>query len=497
MQRDSVTKMERELSCPICFEFYDDPLQLSCLHSFCRSCIKDIIGTNPSLNVFECPQCRRRIELDARGLDGLHKNFPLASIVDAYKTQHSSLEAPVENPMYTIDQLIDFLIEDCEEPDLPSIVQTVETIVASDFPNIPIAYVLRELLKKLVQSSDEIPSVPPPETHQRARRLSRTPAVDIASDSSTDSSVDNTDSTRHGSQEQSHQQGETSPQNNDNTTNTEERTAESQAAGPCGFRDLPDTYSPETTELSPFRRSVKNVFSGVNFTPVTCRLYNIIRQLEELQTTRDVANDHENTVPKVILEVRSSQNVEQPQTPKIISKLPTGFIDDLVQAQQNRVKLQDPSTNSTARQLKLTDGELRQELNETQQRSQILTSGFIEKMRQQRQRRQNRQVNSSDSELPKPVVQILDDTANVRMCDNKVPTDDKIDDEKNQRKNFSVKERLSLFEPGKSVDSSSTAIKDKQVLRGPPTAVRPKYSSVDIKKPLKEKPQPPPKPKRV
>ncbi|XP_050409724.1 uncharacterized protein LOC126824525 [Patella vulgata] len=508
MQRDSVTKMERELSCPICFEFYENPLQLSCLHSFCRDCIKDIIGTNPPLNVFECPQCRRRIELDDKGLDGLQKNFQLASIVDAYKThlQHNSPEAPTENPVYTIDQLIDFLIEDCEESDLPSIVQTVETIVASDFPNIPIAWVLRELLKKLVQSNDEIRSVTPPEVFPRSRRLSRTKAVDIASDSSTDSSVDNTDSTQHGSLEESHPQNVASPQSNiapeatnignTQSTNNAERTAESQEAGPCGFRDLPDTAGSETTELSPFRRSVKNVFSGVNFTPVTCRLYHIIRQLEELQINKDVTNDQENTVPKEILEVQSSHNIEPSQTPKINSKLPTGFIDDLVQAQQNRVKLQEPSANSSASPLKLSDGELRQEVNETQQRSRILTSEFIAKMRKQRQQRQNHQENSSDSKLPKPINQNGDDTANVHLCD-KEPTDDKIDDEKNPRRGISVKERLSLFEPGKTVDSSLTAIKDKQVPRGPPTSVRPKYSSVDIKKPLKEKPQLPPKPKPV
>ncbi|XP_038158472.1 zinc-binding protein A33 isoform X2 [Cyprinodon tularosa] len=47
---------EEDLTCPVCFDIFRDPVLLSCSHSFCRSCLKQCWDTR----VRECPVCRRK-----------------------------------------------------------------------------------------------------------------------------------------------------------------------------------------------------------------------------------------------------------------------------------------------------------------------------------------------------------------------------------------------------------------------------------------------------
>ncbi|KAL6483729.1 hypothetical protein MHYP_G00086010 [Metynnis hypsauchen] len=47
---------EEELSCPVCFDIFRDPVVLSCSHSVCKTCLQKFWGTKGSQ---ECPVCRR------------------------------------------------------------------------------------------------------------------------------------------------------------------------------------------------------------------------------------------------------------------------------------------------------------------------------------------------------------------------------------------------------------------------------------------------------
>uniref|UniRef100_UPI00398ED84B E3 ubiquitin-protein ligase TRIM39-like isoform X2 n=1 Tax=Pristiophorus japonicus TaxID=55135 RepID=UPI00398ED84B len=49
--------MTRALSCPICLEFYEDPVSMDCEHIFCRACILRHWGRAEGSAAF-CPQCR-------------------------------------------------------------------------------------------------------------------------------------------------------------------------------------------------------------------------------------------------------------------------------------------------------------------------------------------------------------------------------------------------------------------------------------------------------
>ncbi|XP_067360750.1 E3 ubiquitin-protein ligase TRIM39-like [Channa argus] len=48
--------LDEDLSCPICHEVFEDPVILSCSHSFCRSCVKTWWRRKHG---YECPVCQR------------------------------------------------------------------------------------------------------------------------------------------------------------------------------------------------------------------------------------------------------------------------------------------------------------------------------------------------------------------------------------------------------------------------------------------------------
>ncbi|XP_071964759.1 E3 ubiquitin-protein ligase Midline-1-like [Antedon mediterranea] len=97
--------MERELSCGVCMDLYDDPVLLPCAHSFCRKCLKDSkldeiqnrsrgededrlvapIAKPRKAKNLQCPTCRSEVPLDYRRLNGLQKNFLLENIVERYR----------------------------------------------------------------------------------------------------------------------------------------------------------------------------------------------------------------------------------------------------------------------------------------------------------------------------------------------------------------------------------------------------------------------------
>ncbi|XP_062391300.1 zinc-binding protein A33-like [Sardina pilchardus] len=51
------SRLEEEISCPVCTEIYKDPVVLTCSHSFCKVCLEQFWNTKGSR---ECPVCRRR-----------------------------------------------------------------------------------------------------------------------------------------------------------------------------------------------------------------------------------------------------------------------------------------------------------------------------------------------------------------------------------------------------------------------------------------------------
>ncbi|XP_067321556.1 zinc finger protein RFP-like [Anolis sagrei] len=55
---DSVKKLCEELACPICLEYFKDPVIISCGHNFCQSCLDQYWKEKGD----SCPQCREKVQ---------------------------------------------------------------------------------------------------------------------------------------------------------------------------------------------------------------------------------------------------------------------------------------------------------------------------------------------------------------------------------------------------------------------------------------------------
>ncbi|XP_075768900.1 zinc finger protein RFP-like [Pelodiscus sinensis] len=82
---DLAGSFQDEVTCPICLEYFTDPVSIKCGHNFCRACLCQYWGeSDPN---FSCPQCRETIPQRH-----LHPNYQLGNLVDLVKR----LRLPVE-----------------------------------------------------------------------------------------------------------------------------------------------------------------------------------------------------------------------------------------------------------------------------------------------------------------------------------------------------------------------------------------------------------------
>ncbi|XP_053544747.1 zinc finger protein RFP-like [Bombina bombina] len=58
--------LREELTCPICFSIYTDPVTLSCGHNFCLGCIESVLGTQEGSGVYTCPECRKSFRSESK-----------------------------------------------------------------------------------------------------------------------------------------------------------------------------------------------------------------------------------------------------------------------------------------------------------------------------------------------------------------------------------------------------------------------------------------------
>lgn len=73
------------LTCPICLEYYNDPRNLVCGHSYCCKCL-NVIKIN---NVIICPLCREINNFKYISVSDLAVNSSLVSMIDIKKLNTS------------------------------------------------------------------------------------------------------------------------------------------------------------------------------------------------------------------------------------------------------------------------------------------------------------------------------------------------------------------------------------------------------------------------
>uniref|UniRef100_A0A8C4Q4N3 RING-type domain-containing protein n=1 Tax=Eptatretus burgeri TaxID=7764 RepID=A0A8C4Q4N3_EPTBU len=70
-----------ELTCPVCFELYNEPTALPCGHSFCLVCIETSWESKGEDTGCVCPNCREVFPQKPK----LKKNVTIANLVDKIK----------------------------------------------------------------------------------------------------------------------------------------------------------------------------------------------------------------------------------------------------------------------------------------------------------------------------------------------------------------------------------------------------------------------------
>ncbi|XP_044840065.1 zinc finger protein RFP-like [Mauremys mutica] len=82
-----VESLQEEATCPICLEYFKDPVIIDCGHNFCRACIAQCWeGANTDIS---CPQCRETVQQG-----NLRPNRQLANVIEIAK--RLSLQAAKE-----------------------------------------------------------------------------------------------------------------------------------------------------------------------------------------------------------------------------------------------------------------------------------------------------------------------------------------------------------------------------------------------------------------
>jgi len=66
------------LTCPVCYQLYNNPKYLPCYHSYCQACLEKIQVQSKIL----CPECRKEADIPEGGVKDLPNNFFINRLVD-------------------------------------------------------------------------------------------------------------------------------------------------------------------------------------------------------------------------------------------------------------------------------------------------------------------------------------------------------------------------------------------------------------------------------
>ena len=98
-QEKSLEELEREITCGICQEHYDEPKILPCLHYYCKKCILKVALRTGTGKPFSCPECRNEASLPDGGVDELKTAFfvnRLTTTVSTMERAHGKVEVKCE-----------------------------------------------------------------------------------------------------------------------------------------------------------------------------------------------------------------------------------------------------------------------------------------------------------------------------------------------------------------------------------------------------------------
>ena len=95
---ETVKELRAELECPVCQEWYCDPVDLSCGHNFCRECVISAFHAarnnpekvTPKEHV-DCPVCRKRLFTSEEKIKNMPMNLKLRNIISAIQDKSKEM----------------------------------------------------------------------------------------------------------------------------------------------------------------------------------------------------------------------------------------------------------------------------------------------------------------------------------------------------------------------------------------------------------------------
>ena len=85
--KEALSKVEDQLTCPVCLDPYTNPRLLACFHVYCQHCLDRMAvrDRQGQLSV-TCPKCRRSTTLPPSGVSGLQAAFHVHHLFDIQET---------------------------------------------------------------------------------------------------------------------------------------------------------------------------------------------------------------------------------------------------------------------------------------------------------------------------------------------------------------------------------------------------------------------------
>ena len=87
-RQKGVEELEKEVTCPVCHDHFQEPKILPCLHYYCKACVQKLAWRAGANQPFPCPECRTDTFLPQDDPDQL----PTAFFVNRMKDVHAKLE---------------------------------------------------------------------------------------------------------------------------------------------------------------------------------------------------------------------------------------------------------------------------------------------------------------------------------------------------------------------------------------------------------------------
>ena len=121
-KRDSMRKLEDEITCPLCLGPLEQPKRLPCDHTYCKSpCLEGLLERTGNSTIV-CPECRAIVQVQNNNLDNLPNAFCIQRLKDVYSemaqasvTAHTPVQG-MNPPCPTHPtQLQDFYCETCQK----------------------------------------------------------------------------------------------------------------------------------------------------------------------------------------------------------------------------------------------------------------------------------------------------------------------------------------------------------------------------------------------